>query len=83
MTTTEASSGEDGPEDSAPTMEASEDGKGYTTRLRYQRQQRRRWRLDAGLEGSPTMTTAPEEEDSNDEGGVCGGQGLYAASEGL
>ena len=73
MTATKASSGEDRPEESAPTAEALEDSDEYLMRLRDRRRRcRRRW-IDAGIEGSPTMTSELVEEDRDENGGVFRG----------
>ena len=82
MTTTEVLLLEDGTEDSETTSEASEDGEEYMTRLSDWKRQRRRWWIDAGLEGYPNMTAALAEEDSDDNRGVCEGRGVDNASEG-
>ena len=70
---------EDGLEELATTTEAAGDGKKYTTRPRNWRQRQRQRLLCAGPEGSTTMTVASAKETSDDDRGVCRGQGLDSA----
>ena len=81
MTTTETSSEYYGPENSVTTAEASEDDEEYTTRTRDWRRRWRRQRLDAEIEGYPTMMAESVEEDRDDDRGVCRGQLLDSAYE--
>ena len=69
---------EDGPEDSATTMEALSEDEEWTIRLRDPRRWRRWQKLDGGPEVSTTTTEAAAEKDDHEElnsynGGIGGG----------